>query len=36
VLLSGFVEDEGQRKTALGVASKVHGVHDVKDGMAVK
>jgi len=36
VLLSGFVEDENQRKTALRVASKVHGVHDVKDGMSVK
>ena len=36
VLLSGFVEDEGQRKTALGVASRVHGVQAVKDGMSVK
>ena len=36
MLLSGFVDDESQRKTALGVASKVRGVHDVRDGMAVK
>jgi hyperosmotically inducible protein len=36
VLLSGFVDDDKQRRTALGVASKVHGVHEVKDGMVVK
>ena len=36
VLLSGWVEDDNQRKAALRVASKVHGVQVVKDGMAVK
>lgn len=36
VLLSGFVESDVQRKQALLVASKVQGVHDVKDGMSLK
>jgi hyperosmotically inducible protein len=36
VLLSGFVQDDQQRKKALLVASKVTGVHEVKDAMAVK
>jgi len=36
VLLSGFVQDDQQRKKALLVASKVAGVHEVKDGMTVR
>ena len=36
VLLSGFVQDDEQRKKALLVASKVAGVHEVKDGMTVR
>ena len=36
VLLSGFVKDEAQRKTAVQVASKVSGVTSVKDGLAVR
>ena len=36
VLLSGFVQDEEQRRKALLVASKVDGVHQIKDGMTVK
>ena len=36
VLLSGFVHDDGQRKKALLVASKVDGVLSVKDGMTVR
>jgi hyperosmotically inducible protein len=36
VLLSGFVQDDEQRKKALLVASKVSGVASVKDGMTVR
>ena len=36
VLLSGFVDDEGQAKKALQLASSVEGVLSVKNGMAVK
>jgi hyperosmotically inducible protein len=36
VLLSGFVQDDAQRKKAFLVASKVEGVHSVKDGMTVR
>jgi hyperosmotically inducible periplasmic protein len=36
VLLSGFVQDDQQRKKALLVASKVEGVREVKDGMTVR
>lgn len=36
VLLSGFVKDEDQRKTALKVATSVGGVTRVKDGLAVR
>jgi osmotically-inducible protein OsmY len=36
VLLSGFVQDEEQRKKALLVASKVGGVASVRDGMTVR
>ncbi len=36
VQLSGWVEDEAQRKKALRVASRVEGVKEVKDGMSIK
>jgi hyperosmotically inducible protein len=36
VLLSGWVENEAQRKKALQVASRVEGVKQVKDGMTLK
>jgi hyperosmotically inducible protein len=36
VLLSGFVDDEGQVKRAAEIASAVQGVVDVKNGLAVK
>ena len=36
VLLSGFVENDAQRKKALQVASTVDGVKEVKDGMTIK
>lgn len=36
VLLSGFVESAEQKRKALLVASRVDGVKDVKDGLAVR
>jgi len=36
VQLSGWVDNEAQRKKALQVASRVEGVKEVKDGMSVK
>ena len=36
VQLSGWVENETQRKKALQVASRVAGVKEVKDGMSIK
>ena len=36
VVLSGIVDSETQRQTALRVARKVDGVRDVKDGLIVK
>ena len=36
VLLSGFVQDDAQRKKAVQVASAVSGVTKVKDGLAVR
>lgn len=36
VLLSGFVDNAEQKKTALLVASRVEGVKDVKDGLHVR
>lgn len=36
VLLSGFVQDAGQKRKALLVASDVEGVKDVKDGLQVR
>jgi len=36
VLLSGFVKNDEQRNKALLVASKVEGVRQVKDGMALR
>ena len=36
VVLSGFVDSEAQRETALRVARKIEGVREVKDGMMVK
>ena len=36
VQLSGWVENEAQRKKALQVASRVEGVKEVKDGMSIK
>jgi len=36
VQLSGWVENEAQRKKVLQVASRVEGVKEVKDGMSIK
>jgi osmotically-inducible protein OsmY len=36
VLLSGFVDNEEQKKMALKVASLVEGVVEVKDGLSVR
>jgi hyperosmotically inducible periplasmic protein len=36
VLLSGFVADDAQKKKALLVASRIEGVRDVEDGLAIR